>query len=53
MAKLIDIDPLETGEWLDSLHAVLQQPSIRIRLFLNRSAWQPKFLNECALIYRR
>ena len=24
MAKLIDIDPLETREWLDSLHAVLQ-----------------------------
>ena len=24
MAKLVDIDPLETREWLDSLHAVLQ-----------------------------
>ena len=24
MAKIVDIDPLETREWLDSLHAVLQ-----------------------------
>jgi pyruvate dehydrogenase complex dehydrogenase (E1) component len=30
MAQIVDIDPLETREWLDSLHAVLQHEGAEV-----------------------
>ena len=42
MAKVIDIDPLETREWLDSLHAVLRCDGTERALFLEPVSKSPE-----------